>query len=417
MQQEKKSPPGLVEGSAGDPDLTGWSKETLPHRATDCQYPLTDFLEAALALHEIGIAALPCHNKAPLVRWQRYQDSLPSMSDLRAWAARGLFAEAVGVVIPRGRVVLDADDQFCKEAMDALRFRHSVITPSRGAHYYLAGDSLTTNLRKAVAGEVRGAGHFLVIPPTPGYLLRPGLDLLSAWQEAEPMPANLAARLPEMVKKIELRHYGEVVRGLSLDGTRGRGECPFHDDSQPSLSIYEAKRLGGRWAWCCHANCAGSGPRHGGDAADLLRLLHGDTRADLGDRVRVWTEAWNRTLHTLLARDLPMDVAETLLAVAKVGRGRDLDPGRPMGISYRVLAEALGLPGRWWEMRRRLERLEEQGLARVDFGKPYSERERGRPQTTLIHLWPTFVPGWPGQMLARLDLSEKQFPGVRVVLK
>jgi len=76
MQQEKRSPPGLVEGSAGDPNLTRWSNETLPHRARDCQYPVTPPLdpldaEIALRLREEAARLLELHLDVVKPCWPR----------------------------------------------------------------------------------------------------------------------------------------------------------------------------------------------------------------------------------------------------------------------------------------------------------------------------------------------------------
>ena len=64
----------------------------------------------------------------------------------------------------------------------------------------------------------------------------------------------------------------EVLRRHDLACVRRMARCPFHEDREPSLSLYRSRR-DGRERWRCH------GCDIGGDAIDLeARLTHQTVR-------------------------------------------------------------------------------------------------------------------------------------------
>jgi hypothetical protein len=339
------------------------------------------YFQAARALRDAGVSALPACDKRPaLPSWKAYQGRRPTEGELRGWRDRGLF-RGVGVVIPAGSVAFDADNRFAQEAAETLGLRPTVITPSRGSHFYLRGDMATTNLRPAIAGELRGAGAFVMTPPTLGYTMTAPVTLADAWPDFPAARPDLADALRAALVKVELRHYAAMLRGLHMRDGRGVAECPLHEDDRPSLGLYRADRLGGRWAWRCCAECFDSGPWHGGDLSDLYRLLHRTARASLGDDGRLYAGAWDALLRRLLARDLPADVAAGLLAVAEIGRERDLDPQRPFHLSYRVFQAHLQRPCCLEAVKDRLQQLADRGLAEVRTGRGGPDPKRWRTTT------------------------------------
>jgi hypothetical protein len=97
------------------------------------------------------------------------------------WPSGSLERYGVGIVCGRGLMVVDVDDWAAWKAVCALHgwdaehppgARGSARTPSGGRHFYFAlPDGVeASNANTFPDGiDVRGAGGYVVAPPTPGY--------------------------------------------------------------------------------------------------------------------------------------------------------------------------------------------------------------------------------------------------------
>lgn len=76
------------------------------------------------------------------------------------------------------------------------------------------------------------------------------------------LPENWRDRLPDAAA-----YYRESIEKLSRPNATGwaQGACPFHDDSNASLSVHVA----GNGGWRCFAGCGG------GDLVGFHMKLHG----------------------------------------------------------------------------------------------------------------------------------------------
>lgn len=155
--------------------------------------------DTALNLLSRGIAAIPVKtDKLPLIKWGKYQDELPTETDLRSW-----FANAPAIAIVGGRVeCLDFDEKYSNGIFYRFKARAEEIglggligellrqrTPSGGYHlvWQCEGPSigdrkLAKKLPREVDGriiheytiETRGKGGYFLIHPSPGYVLEAG---------------------------------------------------------------------------------------------------------------------------------------------------------------------------------------------------------------------------------------------------
>ena len=358
-----------------------------------------------LALRLQPVPADPA-SKHPLVEWGRFNNGdRVTPADLERWRPVFLRAGGVGAVCGHGHAVADLDREHSHFDQAAAFFDAlggpAVMTPSGGFHFGFRTDQETATRR--VAGvEIKARGGFVMLPPTPGY----------RWQRFPNAPLADWPRLPDLATAPwatttraelvaagaddDLAGYLALLPDLRMNGATGRAPCPFHRDEKPSFTL---ARRGGRWRWRCWADdCPGSARSyrgkiyHCGDLTDLRRLLRRQERHQRGDAARRHASAWDDYLRGIeAATDLPTDVIETLRAVAKVGRDRDLDPTRPMDVSYRVLRAHLGGRHRLLEVRERMLALERCAAADVEIGLP--RKHPSGPRTTQIALRAgTYVP-------------------------
>ena len=90
---------------------------------------------------------------------------------------------------------------------------------------------------------------------TRGYAQARGLRTRKAYQArrfSDPLPTNWRALLPDPA-----RFYAQHVAKMGKVNQAGwaRGLCPFHDDSNASLSVNLCDKRAG---WRCFAGCGGS---------------------------------------------------------------------------------------------------------------------------------------------------------------
>lgn len=136
-------------------------------------------LQAALAYHDRGWAVIPSaeRGKRPIVRWQAYQDGLPSEKAVDKWFTR--WPEANLSVVTgtiSGIVVLDVDPKHGGDkSLDALEARHGplpttveAVTGGGGRHLYFAHPGFEVRNRAGLARglDLRGDGGVIVVPPS-----------------------------------------------------------------------------------------------------------------------------------------------------------------------------------------------------------------------------------------------------------
>lgn len=129
-------------------------------------------LEAAQALHKMGLCVIPLHygTKHPTVKWSRYQHERAAYGVLRRWFKNGkrnlgvLCGEVSGYLCGRD---FDHAPEYERWASDYPKWaaRLPTVKTSRGAHVWFRNGSLAgIKHLPDKAGELRGAGIVLVPP-------------------------------------------------------------------------------------------------------------------------------------------------------------------------------------------------------------------------------------------------------------
>ena len=284
--------------------------------------------------------------KWPAIKWGRFKTARPTLADLEQWQPKFEATNGgVGFIVRAGQIVIDADDAATVAWLQQMGLCPTVLT-KRGAHYFLRGDFQgARTLPAPFKGEVRGAGTFVILPPTRGYRWANGqIAWAQIWAEAASFPERLteslhtSERLPPAAAaggSLELVGYARLLQGqgLVVNRTTGSAYCPFHADDVPSLSLYRPRRLRGRWAWRCHAECQGSGTHHGGLLEDLARLLGQPAH----------TECWAAIRQDVMTAGLPQDARAAALAAVTIAEERDLSPLRTVRLTYREIGPKSGL--------------------------------------------------------------------------
>lgn len=136
-------------------------------------------LESALAYLARGWAVVPAaeRGKRPIVRWQPFQDGLPSEDLVRRWFARWPSANlSVVTGAVSGLVVLDVDPQHGgDDSLATLEARHAPLpetveasTGGGGRHIYFAHPRYEIRSRVGMAPglDLRADGGVIIVPPS-----------------------------------------------------------------------------------------------------------------------------------------------------------------------------------------------------------------------------------------------------------
>ncbi len=161
-------------------------------------------------------------NKIPLVKWQKYQITLPTLDEINLWWAEWPDAK-VGVVTGKlsNLVVLDVDSEEGKEAIskyipDSYEFP-VCSTPAGGQHFHFRypQDTEIRNNAGVIPGcDLRAEGGFALIPPSQGdngksYEWLPLLDISKV--EIPPLPVAY-------IKYIST--INSIIRGCNNSATK-----------------------------------------------------------------------------------------------------------------------------------------------------------------------------------------------------
>ncbi len=187
-----------------------------------------------------GWPVFPCNGKVPVTA-HGLKDATTDRDQIEAmWRGRPDASVAICTGFGSGLVVLDVDGEEGSEALRQLEREHeelpqtrSVVTPSRGQHFYFQypGGLIGNSVGKLGAGlDVRSDGGYVIAPPSPGYELDeqgPVADLpewLMALMIREPSANGTSPKTDEEIIPAGKRN----ATLTSLAGTmrrRGMGEA------------------------------------------------------------------------------------------------------------------------------------------------------------------------------------------------
>lgn len=129
----------------------------------------------ALDYHDAGLAVIPLWRKSkrPLVAWSEFQTTPPDRDTVTTWARRWPGCNWAVLLGPpsSGLVALDFDDaasyaRWAAAWPDVAQAAPTAAT-ARGSHVYLVGPAGQRTARmENYAGEVKGAGGYVLLPPS-----------------------------------------------------------------------------------------------------------------------------------------------------------------------------------------------------------------------------------------------------------
>ncbi len=136
-------------------------------------------LEAALKYLAFGWSVIPAAERAkrPIVRWQAYQNGLPSREQVQSWFRRWPNANlSVVTGAVSGIIVLDIDPKHGgRDSLAALEKRHGALpetveaeTGGGGRHLYFSypGHEVRNRAGMAPGLDLRGEGGVIIVPPS-----------------------------------------------------------------------------------------------------------------------------------------------------------------------------------------------------------------------------------------------------------
>lgn len=235
-----------------------------------------------------GIAVIPIYykTKRPAVRWQQYQNELPTDADIARWFRSGRQINAAVVCGHRGLTVLDFDTMSAYVSWLSWATQHTghtrqialdtyrVLT-SRGVHVYTFIEDVP-KCGHFAGGDIKGRGGYVLIPPSvhPSGAVYEAVDshapILSTARlddilpdPPEPpapriQPTTLVYPVSTLWPQSVLERVKEANPILSFfpDATATGGQrwymakCPWHVDNSPSLWIDTQRGLCGCYAGC-----------------------------------------------------------------------------------------------------------------------------------------------------------------------
>ena len=165
--------------------------------------------EAALAYAAAGIPVFPCRSDKTPATPHGFKDATTDETKIKqAWDAwDGTFQPLiVGIPTGQGFVVIDLDYKDGKDGLSEIsricniedwgRSVPSVLTPSKGLHFYFAApaEKLKSTSEKLAPGvDTRGQGGYVIAPPSQAPTGT--YELLQCPDELPPIPADLEAAL------------------------------------------------------------------------------------------------------------------------------------------------------------------------------------------------------------------------------
>ena len=189
-------------------------------------------------LHGMGLPVIPATaHKAPAVRWQQFQDRIPTQAEFDAWTRRQYPVWGIVTGKIAGRVVLDFDGEEGRRTLERLGLKPHVMTPSGGAHVHVAHpgfpvktENHNSSRRKPWSQEwpgtdIRGDGGFeaLIGATEKGsYSIVRDLAELELWNT---LPATFRRHFEPRPATSRANFEHELLRrALDLAATSGRNE-------------------------------------------------------------------------------------------------------------------------------------------------------------------------------------------------
>jgi hypothetical protein len=168
-------------------------------------------LQCAMTYREQGFSVIPLppgRKKPPILKWEPYQTSYPSVEELEQWFIRPYNLAVITGMLSRVLVVdVDLPHGFASlEALELPRDIPTVTTPSGGRHYYFQRPldlDLPFLTHKLLPGiELKGEGAYAVIPPSElTSYIKQGLSVPCSgpylWED-DFDPRHLREALPEL---------------------------------------------------------------------------------------------------------------------------------------------------------------------------------------------------------------------------
>lgn len=172
-------------------------------------------MDEVLKLRNRGLAVFPVSTitKKPIVKWDKYQDELPSFEEVEQWFKKDDCAVGVATGPTSNLFLLDLDFAKHPEALDFYE-KHSFPrtwkerTASGGLHLYFKWDE-TLDLKQTntqsklwVGVDTKGYGGYSKISPSKGY----------EWEIA-PHTASLASVPQWLLEMLPFKDSGRIIAG------------------------------------------------------------------------------------------------------------------------------------------------------------------------------------------------------------
>lgn len=245
-------------------------------------------LREALYYHELGFSIIPLDsNKSPLVRWRKYQEKAASSRQIKGWFGT-MSISGIGILTGEasGFVAIDVDPRHGGDYSELEKLvTPTVKTGAGGRHFYfIPSDEKDLETMHFAGYDILGNGAYVVAPPS----LHPNGNIYD-WirfigdTPFLPFPKEIKEKLkkhsfstittaPRRVTNTKITYDNsqiskgvlaqlralpikQVIEGEGLivpDTGRhySKVTCPFHNDSDPSFSVYSEKN----YAQCfsCH---------------------------------------------------------------------------------------------------------------------------------------------------------------------
>ncbi len=272
---------------------------------------INETLKQAINWYILGVAIIPIkpRSKVAAVRWQEYQNRLPSPEELVNWFESGSYNLAI--VTGRGLVVIDFDtvDTYMMWAAMYKISTYQVIT-GRGVHAYFWCDQPVQTTHIPGLGDIKAAGGYVLAPPSihpsgavyqvlmdapitrinrldeviplglipeaPKITHNPGIAGAAWVPTSDPWESALNVPDPSLDLVTVVRQRVTILSYFPDATKTGPGwyiaRCPLHDDHNPSLWIDTNRGVCG-----CFAGCNNGKPM---DIVNLHASIHGLSNRD-----------------------------------------------------------------------------------------------------------------------------------------
>ncbi len=201
----------------------------------------------------LGFSLIPTNQeKKPTVQWKDYQIRKPSDSELNRWFSdsNSINPAVVCGAISDGLVVLDCDDPHISELLkiDTL----TIGTPSGGLHLPVRSKVIPDKMQgyRGYALDIQGEKSYALLPPAKTDKGEYRIVKDAPIKEFDNILEYLDTKLPAICgeKGKDIQKFKETIGTAILEKwvkkeyeghNYWQAKCPFHRDSDPSLTIYD----------------------------------------------------------------------------------------------------------------------------------------------------------------------------------